>query len=59
LADASAASTLSFLKPKTGNKWSLRREINDKKALPRKEYLTGRSPIQAALDEDVIKGAFS
>jgi hypothetical protein len=56
-AGASSATTLSFLKAKTGNKWSTRREVNNERALSRKEYLAGRSPIQA-LYEEVIKGDF-
>ena len=44
---ASTSSTLSYLKANTGNEWSTRKEINNQKLVSRKNFLAGRTPIQA------------
>lgn len=47
MADAGigASTTLSYLKTKTGNQWTTRKEIYNEKVVARKDFLAGRSSI--------------
>ncbi|KAI9918990.1 hypothetical protein PsorP6_011291 [Peronosclerospora sorghi] len=50
-AGTGAAPTLAYLRYKTGNQWTTKKEIYNKKVVARREFLDGRSPIQALYDE--------
>ncbi|KAH6581272.1 hypothetical protein BASA50_004357 [Batrachochytrium salamandrivorans] len=52
-----AAPTLAYLRDKTGNQWTTRKEIYNEKMVARTEFLDGRSPIQALYDE-ICSGDF-
>ncbi|KAH6572644.1 hypothetical protein BASA62_003290 [Batrachochytrium salamandrivorans] len=52
-----AAPTLAYLRDKTGNQWTTRKEIYNEKVVARAEFLDGRSPIQALYDE-ICSGDF-
>ncbi|KAI9915592.1 hypothetical protein PsorP6_007268 [Peronosclerospora sorghi] len=46
-----AAPTLAYLRDKTGNQWTTRKEIYNEKVVAKSEFLEGRSRIQALYDE--------
>ena len=50
-AGTGAASTLAYLREKTRNQWTTKKEIHNEKVVARAEFLDGRSPIQALYDE--------
>ncbi|KAI9919409.1 hypothetical protein PsorP6_017782 [Peronosclerospora sorghi] len=50
-AGTGAAPTLAYLRDKTGNQWTTRKEIYNEKVVARRDILDGRSPIQALYDE--------